>query len=297
MEHLRRISSNLLNTKTVCHRNFLICVLVVSFMVTFKDVEAKKWTMEELVAAKVPHRVSNDIYLDPCKSDGFVGDIALSRLENEEYEKELEEEEEQKERDAAEIVRSSSGIPHLESNDTLSKKRHTSKHKLRSKKRFRHAGKNRRKESILTNRPKRAATARPERLWDRAVIPYDIESNFSGDHRALFKQAMRHWENYTCVQFVEKEEHPNYIVFTERPCGCCSFVGKRGNGPQAISIGKNCDKFGIVVHELGHVVGFWHEHTRPDRDKHVQIINKNIMTGEEGLLTHSSNRVNSILTR
>lgn len=32
---------------------------------------------------------------------------------------------------------------------------------------------------------------------------------------------------------------------------CCSFVGKRGNGGQAISIGKNCDKFGIVVHELG----------------------------------------------
>jgi hypothetical protein len=40
---------------------------------------------------------------------------------------------------------------------------------------------------------------------------------------------------------------------------------------QAISIGKNCDKFGIVVHELGHVVGFWHEHTRPDRDEWVTI--------------------------
>lgn len=61
---------------------------------------------------------------------------------------------------------------------------------------------------------------------------------------------------------------------------CCSFVGKRGNGPQAISIGKNCDKFGIVVHELGHVVGFWHEHTRPDRDRHVQIIRDNIMSGK-----------------
>ena len=56
-------------------------------------------------------------------------------------------------------------------------------------------------------------------------------------------------------------------------------MGKRGNGPQAISIGKNCDKFGIVVHELGHVIGFWHEHTRPDRDEHVQIIYKNIMPG------------------
>lgn len=128
----------------------------------------------------------------------------------------------------------------------------------------------------------RAATARPERLWDYGVIPYEIESNFSGEHKALFKQAMRHWENFTCIQFVERTpEHPNYIVFTERPCGCCSFVGKRGNGPQAISLGKNCDKFGIVVHELGHVVGFWHEHTRPDRDKHVEIITNNIMPKQE----------------
>lgn len=71
-----------------------------------------------------------------------------------------------------------------------------------------------------------------------------------------------------------------YTIFNQRnPLRCCSFVGKRGNGAQAISIGKNCDKFGIVVHELGHVVGFWHEHTRPDRDNHVQIIRDNIMTG------------------
>lgn len=61
---------------------------------------------------------------------------------------------------------------------------------------------------------------------------------------------------------------------------CCSYVGRRGNGPQAISIGKNCDKFGIVVHELGHVIGFWHEHTRPDRDDHVTIIRENIQPGE-----------------
>ncbi|XP_063979523.1 protein tolkin [Diachasmimorpha longicaudata] len=137
--------------------------------------------------------------------------------------------------------------------------------------------------SAAPSRRRRAATARKERVWDHGVIPYEIDGNFSGAHKALFKQAMRHWENFTCVKFVERvsREHPNYIVFTERPCGCCSFVGKRGNGPQAISIGKNCDKFGIVVHELGHVVGFWHEHTRPDRDRHVQIIRDNIMTGQE----------------
>ncbi|XP_020288864.1 bone morphogenetic protein 1 isoform X2 [Pseudomyrmex gracilis] len=138
------------------------------------------------------------------------------------------------------------------------------------------------KRNILSRLP-RAATARKDRVWDHGVIPYEIDGNFSGAHKALFKQAMRHWENFTCIKFVERvpREHPNYILFTERPCGCCSFVGRRGNGPQAISIGKNCDKFGIVVHELGHVVGFWHEHTRPDRDRHVQIIRDNIMSGQE----------------
>ncbi|XP_045532210.1 tolloid-like protein 1 [Pieris brassicae] len=137
-------------------------------------------------------------------------------------------------------------------------------------------------EDKIRHRSARAATNRKERIWENGVIPYEIDGNFSGAHKSLFKQAMRHWENFTCVKFVERESgHTDYIIFTERPCGCCSFVGKRGNGAQAISIGKNCDKFGIVVHELGHVVGFWHEHTRPDRDRHVQIIRDNIMTGQE----------------
>ncbi|XP_064556108.1 protein tolkin isoform X1 [Drosophila montana] len=135
----------------------------------------------------------------------------------------------------------------------------------------------------LHHRVARAVTAKKERIWDYGVIPYEIDGNFSGLHKALFKQAMRHWENSTCIKFVERdaEIHPNYIVFTIRNCGCCSFVGKRGNGPQAISIGRNCDKFGIVVHELGHVVGFWHEHTRPDREKHVVIEHNNIMKGQD----------------
>lgn len=80
-------------------------------------------------------------------------------------------------------------------------------------------------EYNFIQRNKRAATARLERLWDYGVIPYEIESNFSGDHRALFKQAMKHWENYTCVKFVERTaEHPNYIIFTERPCGYVIIV-------------------------------------------------------------------------
>ncbi|VDP79865.1 unnamed protein product [Schistosoma mattheei] len=89
-----------------------------------------------------------------------------------------------------------------------------------------------------------------------------------GETKATIMKAMRHWENYTCLSFVERQpHHRSYIIFTEKACGCCSYVGRRSEDePQAISIGKNCDKKGIVIHELGHVIGFWHEHTRPDRD-------------------------------
>ncbi|XP_076317965.1 tolloid-like protein 1 [Tachypleus tridentatus] len=287
-----------------CRQKTAMFLLVaVSFLLLEKGTQAHTYTIEELLNTTFPHKVSNDIYLDPCKSDEFVADIALGRFENEVYDQELlQQQKEENGKDPHKEGGADVALHDLEtspSTDLLSVqepcrtlRRHSiSRGRRQRNDNLRRRRKNRRRffrtRQCRRNlgslrRSERAATARPERLWDYAVIPYEIESNFSGDHRALFKQAMRHWENYTCIKFVEKtSEHPNYIVFTERPCGCCSFVGKRGNGPQAISIGKNCDKFGIIVHELGHVVGFWHEHTRPDRDQHVVIITENIMNGQQ----------------
>jgi len=42
---------------------------------------------------------------------------------------------------------------------------------------------------------------------------------FSGTQRAIFKQAMRHWEKHTCVTFVERTDEESFIVFTYRTCG------------------------------------------------------------------------------
>uniref|UniRef100_A0A493T5B5 Peptidase M12A domain-containing protein n=1 Tax=Anas platyrhynchos platyrhynchos TaxID=8840 RepID=A0A493T5B5_ANAPP len=68
-------------------------------------------------------------------------------------------------------------------------------------------------------RSRRAATSRPERVWPDGVIPYVISGNFSGSQRAIFRQAMRHWEKHTCVTFLERNDEDSYIVFTYRPCG------------------------------------------------------------------------------
>uniref|UniRef100_A0A8C2TTB2 Peptidase M12A domain-containing protein n=1 Tax=Coturnix japonica TaxID=93934 RepID=A0A8C2TTB2_COTJA len=68
-------------------------------------------------------------------------------------------------------------------------------------------------------RRRRAATSRPERVWPDGIIPYVISGNFSGAQRAVFRQAMRHWERHTCVTFLERSDQDSYIVFTYRPCG------------------------------------------------------------------------------
>ncbi|XP_033951393.1 bone morphogenetic protein 1-like isoform X2 [Pseudochaenichthys georgianus] len=193
-------------------------------------------------------------YKDPCKAAAFLGDIALDE-------------------DDLRMFRALSNdgaTPTVQTSDTDSV--NSSRQSIRSK---------RATDRQSLRRRRRAATSRPERVWPDGIIPYVISGNFTGSQRAIFRQAMRHWEKHTCVTFTDRTTEESYIVFTYRPCGCCSYVGRRGAGPQAISIGKNCDKFGIVVHELGHVIGFWHEHTRPDRDEHVSIIRDNIQPGQE----------------
>ncbi|KAM3874302.1 bone morphogenetic protein 1-like [Diretmus argenteus] len=195
-------------------------------------------------------------YKDPCKAAAFLGDIALDEDDFHMFKVA------HSLRAAQHNIRTLNQMDIVNGSTSIERRR-------------RAAGRRR------LSRRRRAATFRPERVWPDGVIPYVISGNFTGSQRAIFRQAMRHWEKHTCVTFIDRTTEESYIVFTYRPCGCCSYVGRRGGGPQAISVGKNCDKFGIVVHELGHVIGFWHEHTRPDRDEHVRIIRDNIQPGQE----------------
>ena len=57
-------------------------------------------------------------------------------------------------------------------------------------------------------------------------------------------------------------------------------MGRISGYIQPVSIGYNCP-FSSTVHEIGHVLGFWHEQSRPDRDQYVNIHEDNILPGME----------------
>ncbi|KAG8234853.1 hypothetical protein J437_LFUL014702 [Ladona fulva] len=61
------------------------------------------------------------------------------------------------------------------------------------------------------------------------------------------------------------QNHVREIQGVERGA-CWSSVGRTGEAEQELSLGERCWYLGLVIHELFHAVGFWHEMNRPDRD-------------------------------
>ena len=56
---------------------------------------------------------------------------------------------------------------------------------------------------------------------------------------------------------------------------CWSYVGKVG-GQQYMSLSDGCQLVNIILHEFMHAIGFFHEHSRRDRDRYIRVNWENI---------------------
>jgi hypothetical protein len=124
-------------------------------------------------------------------------------------------------------------------------------------------------------RGKRAATAYRGLLWPNATVVFSISSEYTETEIEIIMDAMREWEDKTCIRFKSRTTEDSYIHFF-KGFGCCSFVGNLNYGRQPISIPNACLHHAIVLHEIGHAIGFWHEHSRPDRDQYIRVMLQNV---------------------
>ena len=61
---------------------------------------------------------------------------------------------------------------------------------------------------------------------------------------------------------------------------CSSLIGHHGQDTaQTIILGSGCQYRGTIAHEIMHLLGFYHEHTREDRDQYITVHDENILDG------------------
>uniref|UniRef100_A0A0L8FN55 Metalloendopeptidase n=1 Tax=Octopus bimaculoides TaxID=37653 RepID=A0A0L8FN55_OCTBM len=87
---------------------------------------------------------------------------------------------------------------------------------------------------------------------------------------------MDDWNALTCLRFRKANSQDKNKITFRNGMGCSSFIGMQPTS-QDVLLAKNCRVKDIILHELGHAIGLFHEQTRIDRDNYVTIINKNVI--------------------
>ncbi|MBO0929623.1 M12 family metallopeptidase [Fibrella aquatilis] len=113
--------------------------------------------------------------------------------------------------------------------------------------------------------------------WTGKIVYYTIDPNIPSPERIT--NAMNHWIANTGIRFVERTTQYSYVTFRDNGGGCSSSIGRVG-GQQFIMMGLGCTT-GNIIHEIGHTVGLYHEHSRADRDTYLTINQANIASGYE----------------
>ena len=107
--------------------------------------------------------------------------------------------------------------------------------------------------------------------WTNDTIPYVLDTTLTQPMRDLFARAIAHWESKTAIRFVARSAQANFIrvIRTENPLNTAGGIGMIG-GEQTMRLREDATLV-VVIHEIGHTVGLFHEQNRVDRDRYVAL--------------------------
>ncbi|XP_060806789.1 uncharacterized protein LOC106129860 isoform X1 [Amyelois transitella] len=128
--------------------------------------------------------------------------------------------------------------------------------------------------------------------WINGIVPFFIDPNTYDSTLALkITKAFDYFERATCIRLQRLKDKPTdkkslkevEWLYITNPLGIRQCVHsnavKVNKGVQMVVFGYDCLSLGEIVHEVMHILGFSHEHARPDRDQHITVLWNNIKPG------------------
>eukprot|EP00188_Purpureofilum_apyrenoidigerum_P001674 Plantae.Rhodophyta-Purpureofilum_apyrenoidigerum.ctg19468.p1 GENE.Plantae.Rhodophyta-Purpureofilum_apyrenoidigerum.ctg19468~~Plantae.Rhodophyta-Purpureofilum_apyrenoidigerum.ctg19468.p1 ORF type:complete len:432 (+),score=43.86 Plantae.Rhodophyta-Purpureofilum_apyrenoidigerum.ctg19468:170-1465(+) len=135
-------------------------------------------------------------------------------------------------------------------------------------------------------------------LWPNGVVPYLVRSSVSEAGQAVLADAIEAIESVSCIRFRKSGDVGFFgslvrINGDQDRCRSTSLGREEWpvvqiDVPQDVYIPEKCLNLGTVIHELLHALGFKHEHQRPDRDDHVEVLYSKIKDSKKGQFDKAS---------
>jgi hypothetical protein len=136
----------------------------------------------------------------------------------------------------------------------------------------------------LRPQPQSVGVADPGSTWPSGVIYYDDGGCIAGSTCPNLAQAISTFnaDFPGVVQWTQRTNQTTYVVITLSGTGGRGDVDTIGFPAFAGAVNLNCNtdcSVATLLHEMGHIIGLYHEQTRTDRDSYITVNYNNVIKG------------------